>query len=190
MEALRHAMKIGRDNHRKRPKRRSHPVESWRHDLDTVITEGWTDYGQTNYLLKTIACYGHVFESIQGQALIDYTLRIALNCPGYEQYCRHQHDIERKVTAWVRAVEGYYWPLGTTPSRDTSQPKTTWCPSTSSRPKTPSTASVRPIPHLSRPERCPSRSRKEPRRSPKPPKSASRPSTSTSASGTLPTKRV
>ena len=128
MEALCHAMKIGRDNHRKRPKRRSHPVESWRHDLDLEITEGWTDYGQTNHLLKTIACYGHVFESIQGQALIDYTLRIALNCPGYEQYCRHQHDIERKVTAWVRAVEGYYWPLGTTPSRDTSQPKNNLVP--------------------------------------------------------------
>ena len=128
MEALRHAMKIGRDNHRKRPKRRSHPVESWRHDLDLEITEGWTAYGQTNHLLKTIACYGRVFEGLEGQALIDYTLRIALNCPGYEQYCRHQHDIERKVTAWVRAVEGYYWPLGTTPSRDTSHPKNNLVP--------------------------------------------------------------
>lgn len=128
MDTLLHAMKIGRDNHRKRPKRRSHPVESWRHDLDTEITEGWTDYGQTNHLLKTIACYGHVFEGNQGQALIDYTLRIALHCPGYEQYCRHQHEIERKVTAWARAVEGYYWPLGTTPSRDTNQPKNNLVP--------------------------------------------------------------
>ena len=128
MEALLHAMKIGRDNHRKRPKRRSHPVESWRQDLDLEITEGWTDYGQTNHLLKTIACYGRVFEGLEGQALIDYTLRIALHCPGYEQYCRHQHDIVRKVTAWVRAVEGYYWPLGTTPTRDTSQPKNNLVP--------------------------------------------------------------
>ncbi|PSR16976.1 hypothetical protein C8255_15000 [filamentous cyanobacterium CCP3] len=128
MDTLRHAMKIGRDNHRKRPKRRSHPVETWRHDLDLEITEGWTDYGQTNHLLKTIACYGRVFESLEGQALIDYTLRIALHCPGYEQYCRHHHDIERKVTAWVRAVEGYYWPLGTTPTRDTSHPKNTLVP--------------------------------------------------------------
>ncbi|HZG39459.1 MAG TPA: hypothetical protein VEZ50_12325 [Nodosilinea sp.] len=128
MDTLRHAMKIGRDNHRKKPKRRSHPVESWRQDLDLEITEGWTDYGQTNHLLKTIACYGRVFEGLQDQALIDYTLRIALHCPGYEQYCRHQHDIERKVIAWARAVEGYYWPLGTTPSRDTSQPKNTLVP--------------------------------------------------------------
>jgi hypothetical protein len=128
MDTLRHAMKIGRDNHRKRPKRRSHPVDSWRHDLDLEITEGWTAHGQTNHLLKTIACYGHVFEGIQGQALIDYTLRIALTRPGYDQYCRHQSDIERKITAWVRAVEGYYWPLGTTSSRDTSHPKNTLVP--------------------------------------------------------------
>ena len=128
MDTLRHAMKIGRDNHRKKPKRRRHPVDSWRHDLDLEITEGWTSYGQTNHLLKTIACYGRVFEGHEGQALIDYTLRIALTRPGYEQYCRHQHDIERKVTAWVRAVEGYYWPMGSTPSRDTSHPKNNLVP--------------------------------------------------------------
>ena len=122
MDELRHAIKIGRDNHRKKPKRRNHPVESWRQDLDTEITEGWTAHGQTNHLLKTIACYGRVFEGLHGQDLIDYTLRIAINCPGYEQYCRHQHEIERKVTTWARAVENYYWPLGTTPTRDTASP--------------------------------------------------------------------
>jgi hypothetical protein len=120
MDELRHAFKIGRDNHRKRPKRKSHPVDSWRQDLDLEITEGWTAHGQTNHLLKTIACYGRVFEGLQGQDLIDYTLRMATSRPGYAQWCRHQHDIERKVTAWARAVEHYYWPLGTTPTRDTS----------------------------------------------------------------------
>jgi hypothetical protein len=120
MDELRHAFKIGRDNHRKRPKRKSHPVDSWRQDLDLEITEGWTAPGQTNHLLKTIACYGRVFEGLQGQDLIDYTLRMATSRPGYAQWCRHQHDIERKVTAWARAVEHYYWPLGTTPTRDTS----------------------------------------------------------------------
>lgn len=128
LDTLRHAMKIGRDNHRKRPKRRSHPVDTWRHDLDLEITEGCTAHGQTNHLLKTIACYGRVFEGLEGQALIDYTLRIAINSPGYEQYCRHQHEIERKVTAWAKAVEGYYWPLGTTPTRDTSPSKNNLVP--------------------------------------------------------------
>ncbi|MEB3290407.1 MAG: hypothetical protein VKI82_10860 [Leptolyngbya sp.] len=128
LDALRHALKIGRDNHRKRPKRRSHPVDTWRQDLDVEITEGWTAHGQTNHLLKTIACYGRVFEGLEGQALIDYTQRIAINSPGYEQYCRHQHEIEGKVTAWAKAVEGYYWPLGTTPSRESSVPKNNLVP--------------------------------------------------------------
>ncbi len=122
MDALQEAFRIGRMNHRKRPKRRNHPVDSWRQDLDTEISEGWTDYGQTNPLLKSIACYGRVFEGLQGQDLIDYTLRIATTRPGYEQYCRHQHDIERKVIAWARAAEKYYWPLGTTPTREMDYP--------------------------------------------------------------------
>ena len=117
MDTLHHACKIGRDNHRKKPKRRSHPVESWRHDLDTEITEGWTDYGQTNHLLKTIACYGRVFERLEDQTLSDYVTRIATSRPGYEQYCRHQHEIQRKADAWAKAAEHYYWPLGTTPTR-------------------------------------------------------------------------
>lgn len=123
MDELRHAIKIGRDNHRKKPKRKSHPIESWRQDLDTEITEGWTAPGQTNHLLKTIACYGRVFESLQGQDLIDYILRMATSRPGYAQYCRHQHEVKRRVIAWARAVENYYWPLGSTPTRETEYPR-------------------------------------------------------------------
>lgn len=128
LDTLRDAMKIGRDNHRKRPQRRSQPVDTWRHDLDLEITEGWTAHGQTNHLLKTIACYGRVFEGLDGQALIDYILRIATRCPGYEQYCRHQHEIEARVIAWAKAAEKYYWPLGTTPSRESSAPKNNLVP--------------------------------------------------------------
>ena len=122
IDELHKALKIGRDNHRKKPKRRSHPVESWRQDLDTEITDGWTAHGQTNHLLKTIACYGRVFEGLEGQDLIDYTYQMAITRPGYQEWCRHQDEIQRKVSAWARAVENYYWPLGTIPTRDTTPP--------------------------------------------------------------------
>jgi hypothetical protein len=127
LDALRKAMTVGRNNHRKRPQRRN-PVESWRHDLNLEITAGWTAHGQTNHLLKTIACYGRVFEGLSGQDLIDYTLRIAIHCPGYAQYCRHQHEIECRVVLWVKTVESYYWPLGTHPIRDTSAAKNNLVP--------------------------------------------------------------
>ena len=118
LEALRQALKIGRDNHRKRPKRKIRPVESWRLDLETELAEGWNDHGQTNHLLKTIACYGRVFEGLGGEALIEYVHRIAITRPGYEQYCGHQADILRRCQTWARAAEHYYWPLGTEPTRD------------------------------------------------------------------------
>ena len=45
----------------------------------------------------------------------DYTLAMALQLPGYQQYCRHQHEIEHKVKTWCRAVENYYCPVGSRP---------------------------------------------------------------------------
>lgn len=121
IDLLRQAFTSGRNTHRKRPKRQNlSTIESWRTDLEFEISEGWTDYGQTNHLLKSIACYGHVFEGIKGQALEEYTLRIATSRPGYEQYCRHQSEIHHRATAWARAAENYYWPLGSDPKRSTN----------------------------------------------------------------------
>ena len=117
LDALNQAMKVGRANHRKRPKRGVQVTQAWREDLEIDINEGWTGTGQTNALLKTIACYGVVFEQLQGSALEEYVLRIATTRPGYEQYCRHKGDIQRRIKAWVRAAESYYWPLGSEPKR-------------------------------------------------------------------------
>ena len=82
LEALHQAMSVGRANHRKKPRRQLHITDSWRDDLEVEISEGWTGYGQTNGLLKSIACYGVVFERLQGEALENYILRIATTRPG------------------------------------------------------------------------------------------------------------
>lgn len=97
--------------------RKTSAVSSWRSALEFDITEGWTDYGQTNHLLKQIACYGIVFLGLEGETLIEYVQRTATNCPGYTQWCRHQHEISLRCTAWARAAEGYYWHLATEESR-------------------------------------------------------------------------
>lgn len=118
MEALVEALKHGRDRERKRPKLRSHPVDQWLLDLEAEISEGWTEYGQTNMLLKSIACYGRVFERLAGNELADYVEHMAITRPGYAQWCRHQHQIKAKSITWARADEKYYWPLGDAPQRD------------------------------------------------------------------------
>jgi hypothetical protein len=122
LNELRHALKIGRDNHRKRNKKQrqaSPRSEAWRQDLETEINDGWSGPGQTNHLLKTIACHGHVFLHLQDDTLIQHTLETAQNLPGYQQHCRHQHHIATRITAWCKAVQNYYWPQGTEPKRDT-----------------------------------------------------------------------
>jgi hypothetical protein len=122
LDELRHALKIGRDNHRKRgqqQRQRSPRCQTWRQDLETDIADGWSGPGQTNHLLKTIACHGHVFLGLGGSDLIRHTLETVQGLPGYHQHCRHQHHIETRVRAWCHAIEKYYWPQGTEPKRDT-----------------------------------------------------------------------
>jgi hypothetical protein len=116
IDLLRQALVAGRNVRRKHPRRpRLSQVEAWQTDMAAEINEGWTGAGQTNHLLKSIACYGRVFEGLWGEELVSYIIRIASNCPGYEQYCRHQHDLRTRAIAWARAAEKYYWPLGSLP---------------------------------------------------------------------------
>ncbi|MFK8182304.1 MAG: hypothetical protein AB8B99_02940 [Phormidesmis sp.] len=118
MDALQLAMAQGRENHRKRKSKKTQSIEAWRADWDLEISEGWTGPGQTNSLLKTIAGYGRVFGALEGDALHDFVVTTAINAPGFEQHCGHQFDLGRKASAWARAAERYWWPLGTEPKRD------------------------------------------------------------------------
>lgn len=102
---------------RKAKTRRSNIVENWQRDLLSEMDEGWTGHGQTNHLLKTIACYGVVFEALSSDALAAYIERTAISSPGYAQWCRHQSDITLRSLVWARAAEGYYWQLGDNPKR-------------------------------------------------------------------------
>jgi hypothetical protein len=81
-------------------------------DLNTEIELGWNDHGQTNYLLGRIALRTYVFHHILenspplvGQALVDQIVTIARSLPGYEQWCRHQHELEHRASEWAICVE-------------------------------------------------------------------------------------
>lgn len=115
MEALAIALEQGRECHRKRPKKQRSDIEDWRKDWQLEINEGWTGPSQTNALLRVIAGYGRVFEGLEGQDLAAHILHTAINCPGFEEHCRHQIDIESRAVAWAHAAEGFYWPLGAAP---------------------------------------------------------------------------
>jgi len=113
MAELNSALLIARQNRLTKPRRRLNNVEVWRRDLEIIIAEGWTGAHQTNHLLKQIGCYGVVFKELSGDALIKYIRETATAAPGYSQWCGHQHQIELRARSWAKAVEKYYWPLGT-----------------------------------------------------------------------------
>ncbi|MCY6494577.1 hypothetical protein [Leptolyngbya sp. GGD] len=120
LETLHEAIAVARRNSSKRKRHRIAVVDEWRSDLQTEINDGWTGHGQTNHLLKTIACYGVVFERLTGEALAEFVQSTAINAPGYETYCRHQHEIGQRSRLWARSAEKYWWALGSEPQRSSN----------------------------------------------------------------------
>lgn len=118
MDLLLPALAAGRNAIRKRRQKRSHPVESWLNDIDLALAEGFTGEGQTNSLLKDIACKGRVFLRLQGEELITYVQQTVTELPGFDQFSKHQYDIGRRARAWALAAESYYWPLGAPMKRE------------------------------------------------------------------------
>ncbi|WNZ24162.1 hypothetical protein HJG54_15720 [Leptolyngbya sp. NK1-12] len=112
MRELREAISTARTNRRGKRRCYTNDIEAWLSDLRTEMAEGWTGYGQTNHLLKTIACYGVVFEGLQDEELTEFIHTSAIQAPGYFQWCRHQHEIKLKAAVWARSAQGYYWRLG------------------------------------------------------------------------------
>ncbi|MBW4636199.1 MAG: hypothetical protein KME30_31270 [Iphinoe sp. HA4291-MV1] len=95
----------------------SNAAQLWRRNLEERIQQGWTDFHQTNELLKDIACYGIVFRKLSGSALVDYVVTTAEAAPGYRTWCRHQHEIRKRATERARNCEGYYTPYCSIPNR-------------------------------------------------------------------------
>ena len=118
LEQLHQAIATAKKQHQYRSYNRRSNTALWQQELQTEIEQGWTGPGQTNHLLKTIGCYGVVFQSLSGEALAHHIEHTAIKSPGYREWCQHQHEISRRAQEWATAVESYYWPLGTNPKRD------------------------------------------------------------------------
>jgi hypothetical protein len=96
-------------------------ADKFLNDLNADIEPGWTGYGQTNYILGRIAMRSYVFGHLlygayplEGKALVDDIVGVAKALPGYQQWCRHQHEIEKRAEEWARCVENSrYFHFGT-----------------------------------------------------------------------------
>jgi hypothetical protein len=120
MEALTVAMDEAKEYIRKQKyyERGRNSAEKYAYDLQEVINQGWTGYGQTNDYLLTLAKYGIIFLHHTGEDLVQYMLNACLNAPGFRQWCRHQHEIEKRVRQRARSSQTFpYYPYTGNPSR-------------------------------------------------------------------------
>jgi len=113
----------------------SRAASKFLNDLNTEIEQGWTGFGQTNRLLGRIAMRSYIFghllystEPLEGGDLVRNIVQVAQHLPGYEDWCRHQHEIEKRAEDWARCVENSdYFPyrLGEKKTKRLLQTETT-----------------------------------------------------------------
>jgi hypothetical protein len=99
--------------------RASSKAQKFLNDLNIEIEPGWTELGQTNYLLGKIACRERVFhhvlhggEPITGEVLAAVIAQTARSLPGFSEFCQHQHELELRAREYARAAEKRYYPYG------------------------------------------------------------------------------
>lgn len=91
-------------------------AEKFLNDLNAEIELGWTGSGQTNRLLGRITMRAYIFhhilsggEPLKGEALINEIVETARSLPGYQEWCRHQHEIENRAEEWAHCIEGSHY---------------------------------------------------------------------------------
>jgi hypothetical protein len=80
----------------------SEVAQEWQENLELSMMVGWTGYHQTNIILPLFVAYGIVFMGLDDkQKLFDWIYANVLTTRGYKEYCRHQHEIDKRIWAWV-----------------------------------------------------------------------------------------
>jgi hypothetical protein len=95
----------------------SSTAQQFKSDLEEQFSEGWSDLGQTNDLLRVIGTYARIFLALEGSDLAEYIAQTAQTLPNYHKYCQHQHHIHKRAEDWARCVEKFYYPYGSQATR-------------------------------------------------------------------------
>ena len=104
-------------------------AEKFINDLNAEIELGWTGFGQTNRLLGRITMRAYIFhhvlaggEPLQGEALVNEIVETARSLPGYQEWCRHQHEIVQRAEEWARCIEqSHYFHFGEQRQKSTTE---------------------------------------------------------------------
>ncbi|MBC7883411.1 MAG: hypothetical protein H7Y37_19145, partial [Anaerolineae bacterium] len=65
----------------------------------------WSGAGQTNDLLGYATWDGYAFQGLRTEeSLSAWVVEWARNAPGYEEYCDHKYEIDRRCRDWARSI--------------------------------------------------------------------------------------
>jgi hypothetical protein len=97
-------------------------AHAWKQALEKLLELGWTGHHQTNYLLTKFVAYHIVFKELTGAKLRAAVIEEVINAPGYNQWCRHQHEIEQRIEEICYYTERneYYLPYCNYPNRSSN----------------------------------------------------------------------
>ncbi|MBD3886822.1 hypothetical protein IFO70_34865 [Phormidium tenue FACHB-886] len=104
-------------------------AEKFINDLNTEIELGWTGAGQTNRLLGRITMRAYIFHHVltggaplEGESLVGEIVQTAQSLSGYQEWCRHQHEIGHRAEEWARCIENsHYFHFGDPSQKPKSQ---------------------------------------------------------------------
>ena len=99
-------------------------AREWETALNLTIAIGWTDKRQTYSLMPKFLAYGVVFLKLVGKELYDWMYKAITTAPGYQQNCRHQHEMEKMIRSWIKTNDRtqYYSPYKSKPDRNQNYP--------------------------------------------------------------------
>ncbi len=65
----------------------------------------WSGAGQTNDLLGHATWIGYAVEGLRTEeSLSEWVVEWARNAPGYEEFCDHKYEIDRRCRDWARSI--------------------------------------------------------------------------------------
>ena len=105
---------------------KSRKAQEWEKALEQIVSIGWTGYHQTNYLLPKFVAYCVVFKQCVGAKLREAVKDAVINAPGYREWCRHQHEIDKRVESVCYYTErnDYYKKYCSFPNRSSNYNQT------------------------------------------------------------------
>ncbi len=103
-------------------------------DLDADINPGWTGRGQTNFILGRIALRTYIFhhqleggQPLRGDPLVQTICDTARSLPGFEIFCQHKPELEKRARDWARSVErSKYFAYGERPAEAIKTAENAW----------------------------------------------------------------